>query len=244
MRLRESTARAVIVALGIALAGWLAGRGFARGRTSERIVSVKGISEREVQSDLALWPLRVVATGDDLGRVQSRIAGDVQQVRTFLARHGVDSSAAELQRLDVTDAFANQYQDASRVTSRYVIRQTIMVRSENPETILRASREVGQLVGGGVVLESGGEYGSGGPTFLFTKLNDLKPAMIGEATARAHEAAERFAQDSRSSLGGIRRASQGVFEILPRDQAPGVQAESQLFKTVRVVSTIEYLLQD
>ena len=79
---------------------------------------------------------------------------------------------------------------------------------------------------------------------MFTKLNDLKPPMIAEATARAREAAEQFARDARSELGGIRRANQGIFEILPRDQAPGIFEGNQILKTVRVVSTIEYLLED
>jgi hypothetical protein len=68
--------------------------------------------------------------------------------------------------------------------------------------------------------------------------------MIGDATARARESAEQFARDSRSSLAGIRTANQGVFEILPRDQAPGISQESQIVKTVRVVSTVEYFLKD
>ncbi len=95
----------------------------------------------------------------------------------------------------------------------------------------------------GVVLSSAGEPGSGGPTFIFTGLNTLKPQMIAEATARAREAAEQFARDSKSEIGEIRQASQGVFEILPRDQAPGISEESQIFKTVRVVSTIDYALR-
>jgi hypothetical protein len=103
---------------------------------------------------------------------------------------------------------------------------------------------VAELVNSGVVLSSGGEYGGGGPTFVFTGLNKLKPAMIGEATARAREAAEQFARDSKSPLGGIRQASQGVFEILPRDQAQGITQESQVTKTVRVVSTVDYFLKD
>jgi uncharacterized protein len=87
------------------------------------------------------------------------------------------------------------------------------------------------------------EYRGGGPTFLFTKLNDVKPAMIAQATANAREAAEQFAKDSRTSLRGIRQASQGVFLILPRDQAPGISEEGQINKIVRVVSTVEYFLK-
>jgi uncharacterized protein len=106
-----------------------------------------------------------------------------------------------------------------------------------------ASQRVGELVNAGVVLSSGTEYGGGGPTFIFRGLNDLKPAMIAEATARAREGAEKFASDSRSRLAGIRRANQGVFEILPRDQAQGITEGSQVAKIVRVVSTVDYILR-
>ena len=79
--------------------------------------------------------------------------------------------------------------------------------------------------------------------FIFSKLNDLKPKMIAEATARAREGAEQFARDSRSAIGGIRQATQGVFEIMPRDPAPGISQESQIVKVVRVVTTVEYGLR-
>jgi len=83
-----------------------------------------------------------------------------------------------------------------------------------------------------------------GPTYLFTRLNDIKPNMIAEATASARKAADQFALDSGSKISGIRRANQGVFVIRPRDQAPGITEANQLNKTVRVVSTIEYYLRD
>jgi uncharacterized protein len=78
---------------------------------------------------------------------------------------------------------------------------------------------------------------------VFTKLNALKPQMIAQATARAREAADQFARDSHASLGGIKQANQGVFEILARDQAPGINEPGQIEKTVRVVSTVEYFLK-
>ena len=84
----------------------------------------------------------------------------------------------------------------------------------------------------------------GGPTYLFTGLSPLKPEMIAEATAEARRAAEQFAEDSGSTIGKIRQANQGVFVILARDRAMGVSEESQVNKTVRVVSTVEYYLKD
>lgn len=238
-----TTARTLILAVAIALAGLFVGLGFARGRATDRYVTVKGVDERPVRADLAIWPLRLVAADDDLGRAHTKIQDGVRRVRVFLAQNGIDSANVALQDFGVSDAQANQYGGTVQPGSRYVIRQTVVVRSTDPDRIERASQRVGELVSAGVVLSSGQEYGGGGPTFVFTKLNELKPQMIKQATARAREAAEQFASDSRSALGGIRQANQGVFEILARDQAPGIQEPSQIEKTVRVVSTVDYFLK-
>ena len=237
-------AGAAIIALGVALGGLFVGSGFARARAADRFVTVKGISEREVHADLAIWPLRLVAADNDLSRAHAQIESSVSRIRTFLASNQIDTTQSELQDFSVTDAATNQYGSGERAGSRYVIRQTVVVRSLKPDLVLAASQRVGDLVSAGVVLSSGGDYGNGGPTFVFTGLNKLKPQMIAEATARARESAEQFAKDSHSDIGGIRSASQGVFEILPRDQAQGISEASQIVKTVRVVSTIDYSLKN
>jgi uncharacterized protein len=233
---------AIVLAAGIALGGWFVGHGFIRGRTASRYVEVKGLAEREVAADLALWPLRFVSTGDDLAVAQAEITRDTREVYSFLGRHGIDSAAVQLLALEVSDANANRFQ-SERGGTRFVIQQTVMVRSDKPRVVLAASQRVSELVRAGVILSSSGEYGIGGPTFVYTKLNELKPAMVAQATGNARAAAEQFATDSRTTLGDIRYANQGVFVILPRDQAPGVNEGGQLQKIVRVVSTVQYLLE-
>jgi hypothetical protein len=234
---------ALLLAAGLAAGGWLAGEGVARARAGDRFVTVKGISEREVRADVAIWPLRLVASDDDLARAHARIEASAQQVREFLTRQGLDLSDSRIQGFSVSDANARDYGGPAGTRNRFVIQQTLVLRSREPEKVLAASARIGELVGAGVLLSSGGEYGSGGPTFLFTGLNDLKPQMIAEATARAREAAEQFAKDSGSALGGIRRANQGLFEILARDRAQGIDEQGQVQKVVRVVATLEYLLE-
>ena len=234
--------RPAILALGMVIAGLFVGGGFARGRAADRYVTVKGISEREVQADLAIWPLRLVSASDDLATANAQLQESLRKIREFLRAQGIDPAQSTLQDFSVMDAQTNQYSGGVTAGARFVIRQTVVVRSTQPQLISAASQRVSELVSAGVVLSSGGEYGNGGPTFVFTGLNKLKPAMIGEATARARESAEQFARDSKSSIGGIRRASQGIFEILPRDQADGITEASQIVKTVRVVSTIDYAL--
>ena len=242
MPLEQPTRNALIVAVGLTLAGLAIGVGFARSRQADRYVTVKGISEREVRADLAIWPLRLVVAGNDLTRGNTNIQENVRAVFAFLTRHGIDTSQVTLQDFSVTDTWANEYR-TQQGANRFIIKQTVVVRSGEPDKVMAASQLVGELVNAGVVLSSGAEYGNGGPTFIFSGLNDLKPAMIAEATQRAREGATQFASDSRSSLGGIRHASQGVFEILPRDQAQGITEASQIVKTVRVVSTVEYQLR-
>lgn len=235
---------AVLLAAGLAAAGWLAGQGFVKARGMDRAVTVKGIAEREAQADIAIWPLRITAASDNLGTAQTQLERSIREINAFLERHGIDPKAAKLQSFSVSDAQTNQYGNGAPAGSRFVINQTLVVRSTEPDKVGAASEKVGELVSAGVVLSSGGEYGSSGPTYVFSGLNKLKPEMIADATARAREAAEQFARDSQSELGGIRRASQGVFEILPRDPAPGMTADSQIGKTVRVVTTVEYSLEN
>jgi uncharacterized protein len=245
MNQNTSLVPAITVAVGIALAGLLVGNGFARGRAAVRSVSVKGVAEQEVRADLAIWPIRVVGAGNDLAVANAKVVTSIADVKRFLARHDVDTSQVQLAAFTVSDADAAEY-GGNRRTNRFLIRQTLLVRSNQPDRVLAASQQVGELAAIGVAISSGtSEYGPGadGPSFVFTGLNDLKPKMIAEATARAREAGEQFAKDSRSTLGDIRHANQGVFEILPRDQAPGLSEGSQIAKIVRVVSTIDYFLR-
>jgi len=140
---------------------------------------VKGLAEREVTADLALWPLRYVATGDDLSVAQAQITRSTRQVFAFLGKHGLDTASVQMQALDVSDAYANRF-PGERGGPRFVIQQTLIARSGNPAAVMAASQKVSELVAAGVVLSSSGEYGVGGPTFVFTRINQLKPAMVAQ----------------------------------------------------------------
>jgi hypothetical protein len=233
---------AAVLALGFALGGLFVGRGFVAARVGDRFVTVKGVAEREMKADLALWPMRFVATSNQLTEAQHKIGSDTDTVLTFLAANGVPSATVEVQSLQVNDLLAQPYRSGP-IESRFIVAQTLMVRTGEVDKIAAAAQKIGDLVAAGIVLSGEGQP-SPGPVYLFTKLNDIKPAMIAEATKSAREGAEQFARDSGSRVTGIRRASQGLFQILPRDDAPGMSAHNQITKTVRVVSTIDYGLAD
>jgi len=140
---------ALVIAAGLALAGWFVGHGFEQGRRADRYVTVKGVAEREVEADLALWPMQFVIADDDLSRGQARMAEAAGRVHGFLDRHGIGKGEVELQDLSVTDTRANRY-GGPPAPFRYVISQTLMVRTVDPTRLFEASQKVGELIEAGV----------------------------------------------------------------------------------------------
>jgi hypothetical protein len=228
---------ALLLALGLLGAGYLVGHGFEVGRSTDRYVTVKGLAETFVAADLAVWPLRLTATGDDLGRVQEQIDAGLATITGFLREHEIEEDAIQPQRVEVTDLLAQPYRPEGAGDNRFILAQTVIVRTEQVERVAALNQQTGELIRRGVVLVD-----TGGPTYLFTRLNDIKPELLADATRNARAAAEQFAADSGSEIGEIRRASQGLFEILARDPAPNLFEPNQLDKKIRVVSTIEYRL--
>ena len=231
-----------LLAMGIVGAGALIGQGVVNARTGDRSVTVRGLSERTEKADLALMPLRFAAAGDSLTDVQARVDADLATVRRFLAHEGYAPGEVDLGRLEVVDQYAREYQQA-KVGARYQVAQTLIVRTPNVDRVQATARRLNELVRQGVVLQ---DYR--GPSYLFTRLNEVRGPMIAEATASARKGAEQFARDSHSQLGGIASATQGSFEILGRDQVGEGAGQygdepTQVFKKVRVVTTVTYRLR-
>lgn len=225
-----------LAAVGLAVAGAFVGKGVENARVGDRNVTVRGLSERVVKADLAVLPLKFAAAGDDLQAVQADIDGDTATVRRFLGALGYQDAEVDLGRLEVTDQYAREYQQQN-VAARYRVAQTVIVRTTNVDRVQATTRRLDQLIRQGVVLQ---DYA--GPSYVFTKLNDVRPAMIAEATASARTGAQQFARDADAELGGIRSATQGSFEILGRDEV-GYEAAAQVFKKIRVVTTVSYRLR-
>lgn len=224
------------IAIGVGIAGAFIGKGVENARIGNRSVTVRGLSEKIVKADLAVLPLTFAAAGNDLQAVQADVDGDAATVRRFLLAQGYAPAEIDAGQLSVTDQYAREYQQQN-VAARYQVAQTVFVRTNNVDRVQQTTRSLDQLVRGGVVLQN-----YNGPSFVFTKLNDLRPSMIAEATASARKGAEQFARDSGSNLGGIQEATQGSFEILGRDEV-GHAENTQVFKKVRVVTTVHYRLR-
>ncbi|MDZ7754518.1 MAG: SIMPL domain-containing protein [Gammaproteobacteria bacterium] len=222
--------------LGLAVLGWQAGRAAVDVKLLERSVTVKGLSEREYPADVVIWPIQYTDAGNDLQALYTSLDESSSKIRAFLAARGLEDSEVSVTPPVINDKSAQQYGGGPRAEFRYSAQQSVTVYSGRVREVRDMMKGLSDLGRQGIVF-SGGNYDTQ-PEYLFTRLNEVKPEMIEEATTKAREVAEKFAADSASRLGKIRRASQGQFSISPRDR------NNPHIKKVRVVSTVEYYLSD
>lgn len=230
----------LIVATGLAAGGFFPGYYYYQSQIDNRTVTVKGLSEMNVRADLAIWNIKFQATGDNLDQVQQKMAQNLKSVQNFLQEKKFSEAEITIGRMNTNDLNANPYREKYAGQPQFILSQTVVVRSSLVDQVEESVRQIGSLVGQGVVFNND-EYDSP-VSYLFTKINDIKPKMLEESTKNARVAAEEFAKSSESDVGKIKRANQGVFSIMPREAAPNVSETSQIDKSVRVVSTVEYFI--
>ncbi|WCP13380.1 hypothetical protein sphantq_01808 [Sphingobium sp. AntQ-1] len=222
---------AALLALGTIAGGYLLGDGLKRAKAADRSVTVRGLAEKDVTADLATWSISYSATGFDLPTVRAEIDNNTRELQSYFKDLGFKPG-----ELTPTGAGVNQY--LNNGVNNITITQRMLLRTTD---IARAQKAVAQqfdLVRRGVTLQEGS-----GMKYSFTKLNDVKPDMVAAATRDARAAAEQFAKDSGSGVGGIKSATQGYFSIDARDGEGGDGSSDTPYKKVRVVTTVDFYLK-
>lgn len=227
---------ATILAVAIVVFGTFVKNSLDRFTDKERVVTVKGLSEREVPADKVIWPLIYKELGNDPADIYQRIEKKNATVTDFLKKHGLTDNEISVNPPQVKDRFADSWSQEN-ILNRYVASSVIIVNSTQVELVRSIMQKQAELMKTGIALISE-DYGNNMVKYEFTGLNEIKPEMVEESTKNARATAEKFAKDSDSELGKIRRATQGQFSITNRDN------NTPHIKNVRVVSTIEYYIRD
>ncbi len=226
----------VFIFLGLAVLGYLLANAAIQFKEYERTVRVKGLSEREYDADIVIWPIQFTVAANELEALYGSVEEGTSKIKALLEQKGIQPGEITFAPPSITDKIAQQYGNNVRPEFRYTAVQTVTVYSQKVGVVRTVMGSLSELGKTGIVF-TGGNYQSQ-TEYLFTRLNEVKPEMIEEATRKAREVAEKFATDSQSTLGKIKRASQGQFTISARDN------NNPHIKKVRVVSTIEYYLSD
>lgn len=226
-------AGAGVLALGMIAGGYLLGNGLVRAKDADRSVTVRGLAERDVTADLAIWTIAYSAQAPDLATAQASADRDSTAIRSFFRELGFPAEA-----LQPTGVNVSQFSENG--VTKFTVRQRMTLRSTDIARAQNAVRRQFELVRRGVVLDEGS-----GMAYTFTRLNDIKPKMVAEATRDARAAAEQFAKDSGTSVGTIKSATQGYFEINARDgdSGGGWGVSDTPYKKVRVVTTVNFYLR-
>jgi hypothetical protein len=225
-----------LVCIGLIGLGYQLAQGIIHIKSLDRTVTVKGLSEREVPANVAIWPITFQEAGNDLNQLFSTIQKNNERVGLFLERRGFKPEEISVSPPGILDKQAEGYAGTQQIKFRYSGNSTITVYSEKVDDVRKAMNELVELGKQGIAIARSNYQTQ--TEFLYTKLNEIKPEMIEEATKNAREVAEKFARDSNSRLGKIKTARQGQFSINHRDN------NTPHIKNVRVVSTIEYYLSD
>jgi hypothetical protein len=225
----------IFIFLGLAALGFSIGSSVVKFKGYERTVTVKGLSEKEYPADIALWPIQFIAAHNDLPELYKSIEAHSNEIIRFLKANGFEDDEISTTPPGIVDKLAQGY-EKSKIEFRYHATQTITIYSKKIEPVRRTMNKLAELGKKGIALTDGDYHHT--TEYLFTRLNEIKPEMVEEATTKAREVASKFAKDSDSKLGKIKKARQGQFSINDRDK------NNPHIKKIRVVSTIEYYLSD
>lgn len=232
MSVQQNLIAGVCVAIGIASVGVSLKAGIDHFVDRDRVVTVKGLAERNVQADYVIWPVTFRVTGNDLSALYEKAQTQSEEIRNFLISQGIKAQDISQGTPSVQDLHADFYGN-NLPPERYRMEMAVSVATTDVATVLKAMVSQSELIQKGVLFTQ--NYRT---QFSFNGLNSIKPEMVEEATKNARSTAQKFAEDSDSELGKIRRASQGQFSIYDRD------SNTPYIKRVRVVTTVEYYLKD
>lgn len=226
---------AALIALGMLLAGLSIKQGIGNFADKDRNINVKGLAEMEVPANEVTWPLVYKSLGNDLQVLYDNIKKSNETIKTFLKEKGIEENEISINAPEIIDLKAERYSN-QETQYRYNVTSVIIVTSDKVDLIRTLISEQGELLKRGIAITAG-DYRNQ-IQYKYTDLNKIKPQMIEEATKNARKAAEKFAEDSESKLGKIKKAYQGQFSITDRD------ANTPHIKKIRVVTTIDYSLED
>jgi len=227
-----------LIAVGIIAGAFTLGNQLEQGirgfKDADRVVTVKGLSEKEVKANHVIWPVSFREMGNDLSQVYDQLEVKQNMVLKYLKDGGLTDEEITIAAPKLRDNLADNY-GSQRPPFRYMITQVLTISSDKVDVVRKLDEAQRDLLKAGVGLTNDYSYMT---KYSYPGLNEIKPAMIEAATKNAKEAAQKFAMDSGSTLGKIRRANQGIFSITDRDE------NTPFIKNVRVVTTVEYFLKD
>lgn len=210
---------------------------------SGETISVTGLAEKNFVADQVVWRGNFFRNSYDLKSAYTQIKSDEAEIKRFLNAAGIPDSNIVFASVDMQRNYEGQYDPNGRYTGNvfrgYNLNGSVTVESGNLALVEKTSKEIAGL------LEKGIELNSTPPSYYYSKLDELKIDLLSRASADAKQRAESIAKNSGSSLGSLRKATMGVFQITGKNSNEnysygGVFNTSSKEKTASITLRVEY----
>lgn len=230
------------LALGLIISVYIAAGVVEEIQVRDKTISVKGYAEQPIKANLGIWSASLRVEARELPQAAAKLERDRNVLIDFLNQLGFESRDISLSSIDITERFKRD--EKGRETSelaKYVLSQNYSIESEDVALIAKTS-----VVSGDLLVE-GLELHVHDPRYLYTRLNDLKLQMLEKATVNGRERVLKLISASDASIGALRSASQGVFQITPINSTEvsgyGMNDTSTIDKAIKAVVAVEYEIQ-
>ncbi|MEM7143792.1 MAG: SIMPL domain-containing protein [Verrucomicrobiota bacterium] len=227
----------IFMALGLIIGGYFISQTLYLSKVAINTAESKGLAERRVKADRADWSVSYSVIGkteEEVPTLYKKAEADQKIIADLLAKQGFTEDEISM---GILEYGSKEYRDENQnlVDQQFYVSGSVAVSTDKVDLIEPARIAVSRLIAEGIIVRPGR------PAYRFTRLNDIKPEMLKEATENARIAANEFADDAGVNVGGIRSALQGRFEI---KDAAGSSSTSKIDKEVRVITTIVFYLTD
>lgn len=202
---------AAIIGLSFIIAVFIIGRAYKYRSTTMETIIVTGLAEKDFNSDLIVWSGSYSRKSPDLKAAYAALKVDESTIRNYLAGKSISSNEMVFSAVEINKEFNYKQDENGRSLDQeftgYSLRQTVKVESNNVDKIDQIARQVTELI------ETGIEFNSSAPAYYNTKLTEVKMELLAKASADAKTRAETIAKNAGSSLGKLKKATMGVFQI-------------------------------
>lgn len=184
-----------------------------RNQSSQKIF-VTGLGSKDFKSDLIVWSGSFTKKSEELSDAFNELKKDQEIIREYLVGKGVIQEEIVFSAVSIEKEFKSIYEDGKYVRNEFTghrLTQRVEIESMEVDKIENVSRDITEIINDGV------EFYSGSPQYYYTKLAELKIEMVAAASEDARVRAERIALESKATLGDLKLAQMGIFQIIAQN---------------------------
>lgn len=235
--------KSIIITISVIITGYILGNSYLSKGKADPTISVTGLGETTFNSDLIVWRADFSRKNNTLKEAYSELNTDLKSVKDYFKKKGINAKDIIFEAAAIQKEYYNEYDEngniRSSIFSGYKLTQSMKIQSDNVDLIEKTSREVSELIDAGI------ELNSNAPEYYYTKLAELKLSMIEQATKDAFNRAQKIAENGGGSLGNLKSADMGVFQITAENSAEdfewgGSFNTSSKRKTANITMRLKY----